>query len=144
MTPKRMQECLAIIRWSPVTLAAGLHLDNELVDRWLEGASPIPVGVASWLEALCFTHEASDLMRPALGESANPSSANAPARQEHVPVYSYNLLRTLERGPVLLRSLFGTDDEGAVFFLVSRGLAERRGPELVITETGRQIGKLTG
>ncbi len=83
-------------------------------------------------------------MRPAISESADPSSQNAPARQEHVPVYSCNLLRTLECGPVQLRSLFGTDDEGAVFFLVSRGLAERRGPELAITETGRQIGRLAG
>jgi len=144
MTPERMQECLATIRWSPVTLAACLQLENDLVERWMDGAAPIPVSVASWLEALCFTHEASDLMRPALSESEQPTNTHAPARPEHVPVYSYNLLRMLERGPVLLKSLFGTDDEGAVFFLVSRGLAERQGAELVITEAGRQIGKLPG
>jgi hypothetical protein len=41
-----------------------------------------------------------------------------------------------------MRSLFGTDDEGAVFFLVSRGLAERADENLVITEAGRRIGEV--
>lgn len=143
MTPERMQECLTTIRWSPVTLGAGLELDNSLIRAWMDGRVAIPVSVASWLEALCFTHEASDLLRPAVNPGTQGSDAAPPEKPEHVPVYSYNLLRTLERGPVLLRSLFGTDDEGAVFFLVSRGLAAREGAELVITDTGRQIGKLT-
>jgi hypothetical protein len=42
-----------------------------------------------------------------------------------------------------LRGLFGTDDEAAVFFPVSRGLAERNGEELVITTDGRKLGEVT-
>jgi hypothetical protein len=80
-------------------------------------------------------------MRPALSKGDRPETVGR-TQQEHVPVYSYNLLRSLERGPVMLRALFGTDDEAAVFFVVSRGLAERQGAELVITDAGRQIGKL--
>lgn len=143
MNPERMQECLTIIRWSPSTLALSLGIEGNLVDRWLNDAVPIPVSVASWLEALCFTHEASDLMRPALSENERPHSHHRPNRLEHVPVYSYNLLRALERGPVALKALFGTDDEGAVFFLVSRGLAERQGSELIITPEGRKVGQLS-
>lgn len=144
MTPERLQECLATIRWSPVTLAAELQLENARIDGWMDGVQPIPINVASWLEALCFTHEASSQMRPRLNGVDQPFAQNAPARQEYVPVYSYNLLRAVERGPVVLKSLFGTDDEGAVFFLVSRGLAERQGEDLVITDVGREVGKLAG
>jgi hypothetical protein len=82
-------------------------------------------------------------MRPAVSDSEHPHPHRRPNRLEHVPVYSYNLLRALERGPVALKTLFGTDDEGAVFFLVSRGLAERQGSELTITQEGRKIGQLS-
>jgi hypothetical protein len=43
----------------------------------------------------------------------------------------------------LLKSLFGSDDEGAVFFLVSRGLAAREGDLLMITDAGRGVGSMT-
>jgi len=46
------------------------------------------------------------------------------------------------KDPVALRHLYGTDDEGAVFFLVSRGLAERRNNHLAITEKGRDLGQI--
>ena len=144
MTPKRLQECLTTIRWSPVTLAAELQVEAGIIQGWMAGTKPIPISVASWLEALCFTHEASSRMRPQLDGGDQPFDRRAPARQEYVPVYSYNLLRALEHGPVVLKSLFGTDDEGAVFFLVSRGLAEREGEHLIITAVGRQVGKLAG
>ncbi|CDP51103.1 hypothetical protein [Devosia sp. DBB001] len=42
----------------------------------------------------------------------------------------------------MLRSLFGTDDEAAVFFLVSRGLAERDGDQLIITPVGKKMGEI--
>ena len=80
------------------------------------------------------------------GEDGKPATGGAgfgtglPEGHEHVPVYSYNLLRLLGRGPVALRRLFGSDDEGAVFFLVSRGLATREGDTLVITALGRSVG----
>ena len=43
----------------------------------------------------------------------------------------------------LLQSLFGSDDEGAVFFLVSRGLAMREAAHLRIMDAGRNVGSMT-
>lgn len=86
-------------------------------------------------------HEASDLMRPAVAES-NRQAATPGTRLEYIPAYSYGLLRRIHRGPVALRTLFGTDDEAAVFFLVSRGLAERDDDQLVITEVGSALGEV--
>lgn len=104
----------------------------------------IPIRLASWLEALCFTHEASDLMRPSLHTGEHQIEATVPGyRREHVPAYSYGLLRQLSDGPVNLRQLYGTDDEAAVFFLVSRGLAERTKNQLVITTIGRELGEVS-
>lgn len=143
MHAKRMLECLRIIRWSPTTLAQSLQVEDSEVDLWIKGRKEIPIRVGSWLEALCFTHEAADLMRPSLELGADPARAavSGPHR-EHVPAYSYGLLRQLSQGPVPLRQLFGTDDEAAVFFLVSRGLAERTRNQLVITTDGRELGKV--
>jgi hypothetical protein len=144
MHAKRMLECLKVIRWSPSTLAQSLGIEASKVELWIRGREEIPIRIGSWLEALCFTHEASDLMRPSLATGAGPTgpAVRGPHR-EHVPAYSYGLLRQLNQGPVPLRQLFGTDDEAAVFFLVSRGLAERNRDELVITTDGRKLGEVT-
>jgi hypothetical protein len=142
MTPDRLGSCLNTIRWAPTTLAQSLEVDNNLVDRWLSGSVSIPMKVASWVEALCFTHEASDLMRPSVSGNARHAKT-ADARSEHIPAYSYGLLRQINQGPVALRSLFGTDDEAAVVFLVSRGLAERDGDQLKITAAGSELGAIT-
>lgn len=70
-------------------------------------------------------------------------AAAAPGRaREHVPVYAYHLLRRLERGPVSIGLLHGIEDEGAVSFLVSRGLARVAGPALVITPAGGRVGEV--
>jgi len=140
MTPARLLECLAVIRWEPKTLARAIDVPAATVRHWSGGSEAIPLKVASWLEALCFVHEAAEDTKPA---TAGEGFGTEPAgRLEHVPVYSYNLLRLLGRGPVALRRLFGSDDEGAVFFLVSRGLATREGDELVITAQGRSVGSV--
>ena len=140
MTPARLLACLAVIRWEPRTLARALDVPVGVVRGWLAGEHDIPLKVASWLEALCFVHEAAEASKPATaGAGFGTGTAD---RVEHVPVYSYNLLRLLGRGPVALRRLFGSDDEGAVFFLVSRGLAMREADELVITELGRSVGSI--
>jgi hypothetical protein len=141
MTPERLQACLETIRWAPTTLAQCLEVDHGLVESWTSGSVAIPMKVASWVEALCFTHEASDLMRPTV-KGHDRQDASSPARLEHIPAYSYSLLRRINEGPVPLRSLFGTDDEGAVFFLVSRGLAERLDDQLQITATGALLGEI--
>ena len=99
---------------------------------------PIPRKVAAWIEALCFVHEAAEASKPAnLGEGYDEAIA-----REHIPLYSYHLLRTLREGPLQFRQLFGTDNEAAVFFLLSRGLATRQGDNLVITVKGCAIGEV--
>ena len=141
MTPFRLGSCLETIRWSPSTLAQCLGIDDFTVDLWATGMISIPTTVASWLEALCFTHEAADLLRPNI-QNADPRAERLAHRPEHIPTYAYGLLRRLNEGNVPLRALYGTDDEGAVFFLVSRGLAERDDDALVITTTGAAMGQI--
>jgi hypothetical protein len=138
MTPERLTECLSTIRWNPNTLAEAVDVPAQAVDDWLSGQEDVPRKVAAWLEALCFVHEAADETRPATAGGGFDTEH----RGDFIPVYAYNLLRNLHQAAVPLRSLFGTDDEGAVFFLVSRGLAIREGANLEITDAGRGVGKM--
>lgn len=139
MTPERLSECLRVVRWPKDALAEVLDVPSELVTRWLAGTEQVPRKVAAWIEALCFVHEAAEETIPS---TAGEGYGEGP-RREFIPVYAYNLLRNLNHAPVLLRSLFGSDDEGAVFFLVSRGLAIREGAHLTITDGGRQVGSMS-
>ncbi len=138
MTPDRLAECLHLVRWQKQTVAEALDVPSELVTGWLAGTAAIPRRVAAWIEALCFVHEAAEETIPA---TAGEGYGDGP-RREFIPVYAYNLLRSLSQAPVLLKSLFGSDDEGAVFFLVSRGLAMREGDQLMITEDGTRVGSM--
>lgn len=139
MTPERLTECLRVIRWHKDVLAKAVDVPSQTVTAWLAGTEDIPRKVSAWIEALCFVHEAAEETKP----STSGEGFGAGPRREFIPVYAYTLLRSLSRGPVLLRALFGSDDEGAVFFLVSRGLATREGPNLMITDAGRAIGSMT-
>jgi len=139
MTPERLTECLRVVRWSKDVVAESLDVPSDLVTGWLAGTEMIPRKVAAWIEALCFVHEAAEVTKPS---TAGEGYGEGP-RREYIPVYAYNLLRNLNQAPVLLRSLFGSDDEGAVFFLVSRGLALRDGAYLMITDGGRQVGSMS-
>lgn len=58
MTPDRLREVLALLRWSQRGLAEALSCDDRLVRRWAAGVSGIPSGVATWLEALARAHAA--------------------------------------------------------------------------------------
>lgn len=139
MTPERLTECLRIVRWHKDVLAEALDVPAQVASGWLAGTEEIPRKVGAWMEALCFVHEAAEQTKPAtVGEGFGKG-----ARREFIPVYAYNLLRNLNHSPVLLRSLFGSDDEGAVFFLVSRGLAFREQEYLVITDAGRAVGSMS-
>lgn len=142
MKSERLKACLDTVRWGPATLAQSLGVTPGVVKDWLDGRAEVPASVASWLEALCFTHEAAHLLRPAVLSDGVMAGGGAVRRPEHIPVYSYGLLRRLTQGPVLLRTLYGTDDEAAVFFLVSRGLAERVKEDLVVTVHGAEIGQI--
>ena len=139
MTPERLTECLRLVRWSKNVLAEALDVPSELVTGWLAGTDRYLAKVGAWIEALCFVHEAAEETIPS---TAGQGYGDGP-RREFIPVYAYNLLRNLNHGPVLLKSLFGSDDEGAVFFLVSRGLATREAEHLAITDGGRAIGSMT-
>jgi len=50
MTPDRLRECLALLRWSQRGLADALTMDERQVRRWATGAASIPDQVAAWLE----------------------------------------------------------------------------------------------
>lgn len=139
MTPERLTECLRIVRWQKDVLAEALDVPAQVASGWLAGTEEVPRKVGAWIEALCFVHEAAEQTKPA---TAGEGFGNG-ARHEFIPVYAYNLLRNLNQAPVLLRSLFGSDDEGAVFFLVSRGLAFREQEHLVITDAGRAVGSMS-
>jgi hypothetical protein len=139
MQPERLAECLRVVRWHKDVLAEAIDVPSEAVGAWLAGTEDVPRKVGAWLEALCFVHEAAENSIPA---TAGEGFGTGPNR-EFIPVYSYNLLRSLNQAPVPLKSLFGSDDEGAVFFLVSRGLASRQGNDLAITDAGRAVGSMT-
>jgi len=138
MTPERMQECLRLVRWDGDVLARAIDVPSNKVVAWTNGSQEIPRKVGAWLEALCFVHEAAEATKPA---TSGEGFGEGP-RREFIPVYAYNLLRNLNQAPILLRTLFGSDDEGAVFFLVSRGLATREADHLVIAEAGRSVGSM--
>lgn len=142
MKSERLKACLDTIRWGPATLAQSLDVRPRVVEDWLDDRTEVPASVASWLEALCFTHEAAHLLRPAVLDDGVMAGGGAVRRPEHIPVYSYGLLRRLTQGPVLLRTLYGTDEEAAVFFLVSRGLAERIEGDLAVTVQGAELGQI--
>ncbi len=140
MAPERLVECLTVIRWKPVTFAQAMDVPLSSLDSWLDGSAPVPRKIAAWLEALSFVHEAAEKTIPiTTGEGFVP---DLPLRPEHIPVYAYHLLRRLAQSPIPLRSLFGSEDEGAVFFLTSRGLAARRGSDLISLGAGHAVGEI--
>jgi transcriptional regulator with XRE-family HTH domain len=51
MTPTRLRECLALLRWSQRGLADALGRPEGTVRQWARGAVRIPPEVAAWLEA---------------------------------------------------------------------------------------------
>lgn len=58
MTPTRLRECLAALRWSQRELAACLSCDERRVRRWAAGTYEIPPRVALWLARLAHCHKA--------------------------------------------------------------------------------------
>lgn len=64
MTPKRLDECLSIIRWSPDTLARCFGCDVSLIGAWLDGELEIPPKAAAWIETVVQYHEAFEQEKP--------------------------------------------------------------------------------
>lgn len=52
MTPTRLRECLALLRWSQRGLADALQRPEGTVRQWARGTVRIPDDVAAWLERI--------------------------------------------------------------------------------------------
>ena len=61
MTPARLRECLALLRWSQRGLADALGHSEGTVRGWARGTRTAPPNVATWLEALAAAHAARPL-----------------------------------------------------------------------------------
>ena len=56
MTPTRLRDCLALLRWSQRGLAEALGCDDRLVRRWASGDGSVPPDVVEWLERAAAFH----------------------------------------------------------------------------------------
>lgn len=61
MTPTRLRECLAVLRWSQRGFAEALNRPEGTVRQWARGATRIPDDVAAWLEEAGQWHEKNPL-----------------------------------------------------------------------------------
>lgn len=64
MTPERLDECLATLRWSASTLAQCFECDLSLIEAWLDGEADIPPKAAAWIETVAMHMEAAETMKP--------------------------------------------------------------------------------
>lgn len=64
MTPDRLSECLAIIRWTPDTLARALGCDVSLVNAWLDDLDEIPMKAGAWIETMTTVHQVAETQKP--------------------------------------------------------------------------------
>lgn len=64
MSPDRLEECLATIRWTPDILARALECDVSLIHAWLDGNAEIPMKTGIWINLVAKHHEAFEATRP--------------------------------------------------------------------------------
>ena len=64
MTPNRLEDCLAIIRWTPDTLARVLECDVSLVNAWLDDQEEMPAKTGAWVETITQFMEAAEGVKP--------------------------------------------------------------------------------
>lgn len=76
MTPERFKACLDVLRWTPVTLASVLDMDDRQTRRW-GSTAPIPAAVAAWLDSIATFHE----QNPPPAKPKTPATAGPSARQ---------------------------------------------------------------
>lgn len=58
MTPARFNECLRVIRWTPINIASALQCELSWIEAIEAGNEEVPAGLAAWLEVLAQVHEA--------------------------------------------------------------------------------------
>ena len=56
LTPEQFKECLSLLRWTQIDLAAALECDIFLTNAWGNGLEPIPADISAWLEKLAKAH----------------------------------------------------------------------------------------
>jgi hypothetical protein len=64
MTPNRLEDCLAIIRWTSDTLARVLECDVSLVNAWLDDQEEVPTKTGAWIETVARFMEAAEGVKP--------------------------------------------------------------------------------
>ena len=64
MTPNRLEDCLAIIRWTPDTLARALECDVSLVNAWLDDQEEMPAKTGAWIQTIAQFMEAAEGVKP--------------------------------------------------------------------------------
>lgn len=72
MSPDRLRECLALLRWSQRGLADALGMDEARVRKWARGVGNVPADIAAWL----------DRRADAMASDPPPQAPDARHRQE--------------------------------------------------------------
>jgi hypothetical protein len=58
MSPERFNQCLRVIRWTPINIASALQCELSWIEALEAGNEEVPAGLATWLETLAQAHEA--------------------------------------------------------------------------------------
>ncbi|MDH6295590.1 hypothetical protein [Agrobacterium fabrum] len=58
MSPDRFNECLRVIRCTPINIASALQCELSWIEALEAGNEAVPDGLATWLETLAQAHEA--------------------------------------------------------------------------------------
>ena len=58
MTPDRFSAALALLHWTPATVARASAVSERTVWRWANGEYAVPPRIEAWLETLADFHAA--------------------------------------------------------------------------------------
>jgi hypothetical protein len=71
MTSNRFNECLRVIRWTPLNIASALQCELSWIEALEAGSEEVPAGLAAWLEVLAIAHGAAPPPVTYRGKRAN-------------------------------------------------------------------------
>ena len=57
MSPERFNQCLRVIRWTPINIASALQCELSWIEAMEAGTENVPADLAEWLETLAQAHE---------------------------------------------------------------------------------------